>query len=388
MAIIKTYNKISDKGLRLFESTDFQVTDTSESPDAIVLRSQKLHDLTFNENLKAIGRAGAGVNNIPVDKCTDNHVVVFNTPGANANAVKELVIAGMLLSARDIVGGINFSRSLKNDGDQVGKLVEANKSKFKGTEISGKTLSVIGLGAIGVMVANAAIQLGLSVQGYDPYISVDRAWGLSTRVTKENNLQKLLETSDFVTVHMPLTDNTRNFLNAENMAYLNPSATILNFSRDGIVDESVILASLNEGKLHRYVTDFPTESLLTTDKVLPIPHLGASTQEAEENCAVMIANQVKNYMKYGNILNSVNFPNCSIEKSSEYRIAVATDNVPNMVGQITKVLADEGVNIAEMINKSKADLAYNIVDFNDKPSTNLISALESIEGVRFVRLFS
>lgn len=385
MSKIKTYNKIAQGGLNILIDSGFEVSDAIDNPDAIILRSEKLHTMTIESNLKAIGRAGAGVNNIPVDKCTNAGVVVFNSPGANANAVKELVIAGLLLSARDIFAGINYSKSLKGRGSEVNTLVEKNKALFKGIEISGKKLAVVGLGAIGVMVANAAVELGMSVSGYDPFISVDRAWGLSSSVIQASNLNKLLSGADFVSLHIPLTDSTKDFINSSCLSKLKNTATILNFSRPEIVDQEAIVTALNLGGIHRYVTDFPSELLLSSDKVIPMPHLGASTKEAEDNCAVMIGNQIKEFLDKGNVVNSVNFPTAILDRTGDYRLSIIHSNVPNMVGQITSAIANNGLNITEMLNKSRNDLAYTLVDINGDVSS-IVADLVAVEGIQHVRL--
>lgn len=383
---IRTYNKISNDGLGILKDKGFEVTDTNETPDGIVLRSEKLHSMEFPESLKAVGRAGAGVNNIPVDKCTEKGVVVFNTPGANANAVKELVLAGLLLSARDIVGGINYAQTLRGKGAEVHTLVEKNKSNFKGFELKGKKIGVVGLGAIGVMVANAAVHLGMQVFGYDPFISVDRAWGLSSSIKQATNLNKLLSEVDFVTLHMPLTDGTRDFVNKDRVSKMKKGAIVLNFSRPEIIEHGAILSALESGDLGKYVCDFPSEELLSNENVIAIPHLGASTGEAEDNCAVMIANQISDYLINGNIVNSVNFPTCHLEKTGDFRLAIINENVPNMVGQITAKLAEFNLNISEMINKGRGDIAYTLVDVSGNKVDGLAEAIQNIEGVLSIRV--
>ena len=383
---VKTYNKIASDGLEILLRENIEVSGSVLNPDIILVRSQDLQNEDLPESLMAIGRAGAGVNNIPVDKCTKKGVVVFNTPGANANAVKELVLASLFLAARDIVGGINYSKSLVGEGEAVDSLVEKNKALFKGFEIQGKRLSVIGLGAIGVMVANAGVALGMDVEGYDPFISVERAWGLSQSVKKAANINKMLNEADFVTLHMPLTEGTLHFVNKERLSKLKKGATVLNFARPEIINESDLLEAIRLGYVGKYISDFPTDNLLKNDHVICIPHLGASTQEAEDNCAVMIAQQTLDFLKHGNISNSVNFPNCEMERTGDFRLAIINDNVPNMVGQISKVLADRGLNISEMINKSKNDLAYTLVDINGIYVDELKSSLESIPGIKKIRV--
>ena len=382
----QVYNEIAPEGLKLLTEVGITIATNIDKPDAILVRSQKLHNITLNSNLKAIGRAGAGVNNIPVDKCTEKGIVVFNTPGANANAVKELCIAALLLSARDIVGGIEYARSLNGEGEQVGALIEKNKSNFKGVEIQGKTLGVIGLGAIGVMVANTAGSMGMKVLGHDPFISVDRAWGLSPAVKPAADLNKLLVKSDFITLHMPLTKETGEFLNKDRLHKMKKGVVVLNLSRPEIVNNEDILNALESNHLKRYVTDFPTEALIKNKQVLPIPHLGASTKEAEDNCAIMIGQQMKEYLQNGNIVNSVNFPNCEMDRSSDFRICILNKNIPNMVGQITSVLADEELNISEMLNKSRGAVAYTLVDVEQKPTESAIKRIKEIEGVIRLRM--
>jgi D-3-phosphoglycerate dehydrogenase / 2-oxoglutarate reductase len=383
---IQTRNSIAQEGLALFPKEKYQISDSGEAPDAIVLRSYNMHKDPLPTSLKAIGRAGAGVNNIPVDLCTQSGIVVFNAPGANANAVKELVLAGMLLAARNLIAGASYAMTLASEGARVPELVEKNKSRFSGFEISGKRLGVIGLGAIGMMVANNAVALGMRVEGYDPFISVKNAWALSDQVQPSVGLAKLLSGSDFITLHMPLTPDTNKFINAETLKTVKRGAILLNFARAEIVDNEAILEALDSGLLGKYVTDFPTEALIKHPNVICIPHLGASTEEAETNCAVMVANQIKDYLEDGNISNSVNFPNCTLERTGTYRLILMNENVPNMVGQITSLLAQDCLNIMEMVNKSRGNLAYNIVDFNGDPKTDLMDRLRGITGVRMARL--
>jgi D-3-phosphoglycerate dehydrogenase / 2-oxoglutarate reductase len=385
---VKTYNKIDPVGLNLLNGTKFDISDESKSPDFIICRSQNLHDLEINNNLKAIGRAGAGVNNIPIDKCIKNGVVVFNTPGANANAVKELVISGMLISARNIYQGIRYVSSLDVDNDNVAELVEKNKSKFKGTELKGKKLGVIGLGAIGIIVANYADKFGLDVIGYDPYLTVNRAWGLSSNIQQADSLKQILTECDFISFHMPLNDTTKHFLDSDKIKYLKKDCTVLNFSRSEIVDTESMIAALKLNKIYKYVSDFPTNELIKCDNYLGFPHLGASTKEAEQNCAKMIGNQIYEFAVNGNIINSVNFPNCSLPRVGISRLVLSNKNIPNMVGQITSILADNKINILEMLNKSKGDLAYTILDLSQTLSTELIDEIKSVEGVYFVRYFN
>jgi len=383
---IQTRNSIAKEGLALFPKETYAVSDSGDTPDAIVLRSYSMHKDALPASLKAIGRAGAGVNNIPVELCTQSGIVVFNAPGANANAVKELVLAGMLLAARNLIEGASYASSLHGEGARVPELVEKNKSRFSGFEIAGKRLGVIGLGAIGMMVANNAVGLGMSVEGYDPFISVKNAWALSDQVKPAVSLAKLLGDSDFITLHMPLTPETDKFINAEILKNVKPGAVLLNFARAEIVDNAAILEALDAGILGKYVTDFPTEALIQHPKVICIPHLGASTEEAETNCAVMVARQIKDYLEDGNISNSVNFPNCFLERTGESRLILMNENVPNMVGQIASLLAADGLNIMEMVNKSKGGLAYNIVDFNGAVKSDLLDRLRAITGVRMARI--
>lgn len=379
---IRTYNNISSKGLDLFDRDYFEVSDSVSDPDAIVLRSQKLHDETFSDSTLAIGRAGAGVNNIPIDRCSEQGIVVFNTPGANANAVKELVILGMLLAARNVVPALSFASSLKGQGEEVGPAVEKNKSQFVGFELKGKKLGVLGLGAIGLMVANAAVELGMEVEGYDPYLSVNRAWELSSSVKPATSLEKMLQTCDFLTVHVPFSDKTRSFLNEERIQHLKPTAVLLNFSRDALVDEEALKVALDAGKVARYVTDFPTDHLLNHERVISIPHLGASTGEAEENCAVMIATQIKDFVVNGNIKNSVNFPDCAMDRvEGATRLIVVNKNVPKIIGTVSSIMADHGINIVEMTNKSKGDYAYNIIDFEGNLADGALDAIKQVDGV-------
>jgi D-3-phosphoglycerate dehydrogenase / 2-oxoglutarate reductase len=382
---IKIYNKIDLNKTTGFNDKEFVFDENYDDPDSILVRSYKLHDMNINNSLKAIGRAGAGVNNIPVDLCTENSIVVFNTPGANANAVKEMVLTGMFLSARNIIGGIDFAKGLVGT-EGVAKIVEANKSKFAGYEIKGKKLGVIGLGSIGMMVANDCVYLGLDVMGYDPFISVDSAWGLLREVKPAPSLDPLLENSDIISLHMPLTEKTKSFINEARLKKMKKGAVILNFARAEIVDEDAIITALDEGHLRLYVTDFPTDKLLKHNKVISIPHLGASTKEAEDNCAVMISEQVADYLENGNIKNAVNFPDSYLERTSEFRLVVINKNIPNMVGQITAVLAEYQINISEMLNKSVGDIAYNIVDINNKPSEDVLNKIKNIEGITKVRL--
>jgi D-3-phosphoglycerate dehydrogenase / 2-oxoglutarate reductase len=381
---IQTFNKIAEKGLSLLPSDSFDVGPDVENPDAILLRSHKLHDMEFDGAVKAIARAGAGVNNIPVDRCTENGVVVFNTPGANANSVKELVISGLLLSSRRIHEGLSWVRSIESS-DDVTKLVEKEKSSFAGPEIAGKTLGVVGLGAIGVMVANAAMSLGMDVIGFDPYLSVESAWGLSRSVRRAKSLDALLGESDYISLHVPLNDGTEHMIGQKAVAKIKNGARLLNFARGGLVDTKAVLGALERGVLSSYVTDFPEPDLAKNEKVLAIPHLGASTPEAEENCAIMAARQLRAFLETGNIVNSVNFPNCEVDYTDRTRIVIANRNIPNMVGQYTTVLAKAGINILDLLNRHREDVAYNIIDLERSPSPETLDEIREIDGVISVR---
>jgi D-3-phosphoglycerate dehydrogenase len=345
-----------------------------------------MHDMELPDSLKAIARAGAGVNNIPISKCTERGIVVFNTPGANANAVKELVVAGMLLSSRKIVDGVNWAKTLIGNGDEVPKLVEKGKSNFAGPELKGKTLGVIGLGAIGMLVANAAEALGMRVIGLDPYISIDSAWHLSQTVEKAISLDSLLSESDYISLHIPLTDETKGFLDKGKFKVMKDGIRIMNFARGGLVNKADLFEALDEGKVASFVTDFPDEDLLKNEKVLCIPHLGASTPESEANCAVMAVNQVRDFLEDGNIRNSVNFPAARMARNGKYRLIIANRNIPKMVGNITSVLADENINISDMLNRHRDDIAYNIIDLDDDLNENQVAKIRSLDGVIMVRV--
>ncbi|NOR75946.1 MAG: 3-phosphoglycerate dehydrogenase [Draconibacterium sp.] len=384
---IQTLNKIDSDGLSLFPSANYKVADEQLNADAIVLRSFKMHDMEFPSSLKAIARAGAGVNNIPLEKCTNEGVVVFNTPGANANGVKELVIAGLMLASRDIVESVIWARTLIGKGDQVSSLVEKGKKNFAGQEIKGKTLAVIGLGAIGVLVANAAKALGMNVIGYDPYISVKHALKLSREVTWVEGIEPLLSQADYVTVNIPLTPETKGYINREKFAMMKDDVRILNFARGGLIDVADLKVAIASGKVTKYITDFPNEEELKMDGVISIPHLGASTKESETNCAIMAVNQVKDYLENGNIKNSVNFPEAKMELHNEARILIANRNVPNMVSQISTVLAAEGINIDNMLNKKRGEIAYNIIDVDSQAIDESIKEkLMAINGIFMVRI--
>jgi D-3-phosphoglycerate dehydrogenase len=383
---IQTLNKIDSDGLKLFPS-DYKISDEQPDADAIVLRSYKMHDMELPTSLKAIARAGAGVNNIPIDKCTEQGIVVFNTPGANANGVKELVLAGLLLSSRDIIGAVNWAQTLIGKGDEVASLVEKGKKNFAGQEIQGKTLAVIGLGAIGVLVANAASSLGMNVVGYDPYMTVRHALELNQNVSWVEGIEPLLAQADYVTVNIPLTPDTKGYINKEKFEMMKDGVKILNFARGGLVDNNDLKDAIAAGKVSNYITDFPDEDCLKMDKVISIPHLGASTKESETNCAIMAVNQIKDFLENGTIKNSVNFPNAEMELHNEARILIANKNIPNMVSQISTVLATEGINIDNMLNKKRGEIAYNIIDVNSKTIDESIKEkLMAIEGIFMVRI--
>lgn len=381
---IQTLNKISDNGLSLF-SKDYNIEDNMENPDAIIVRSAKMQGMEFGDSLISIARAGAGTNNIPVDECAEKGIVVFNTPGANANAVKELVVAGLLLSSRRIINGINWAQTLDTD---VAKAVEQGKGQFGGPELMGKTIGVIGLGAIGVMVANVAYSLGMNVIGHDPYISVHAAWGLSRHINYAESLDEVLSCADYISVHVPLLEDTAKMFNKDAFAKVKPGLRLLNFSRAGLIDNEDLKDAIDEGIVACYVTDFPTEDVLGNDNIIAIPHLGASTPESEENCAVMAVNQTRDYLENGNIVNSVNFPHCEMPWNTNWRITIMHKNVPNMVGQITSALAREHINIMDMINKSAGDWAYTIIDTSTEISASTLPALEKIEGIIRMRLLT
>jgi len=384
---IQTLNKIDTEGLALFPLGKYEIASEILNPDAILLRSFEMHNTELPATLKAVARAGAGVNNIPIDKCTENGIVVFNTPGANANGVKELVIAGMLLASRDISGGIEWAKTLIRQGDQVPALIEKGKTNFGGQEIQGKTLAVIGLGAIGVLIANAATALGMKVIGYDPYMSVKQALKLSREVIWVEGIQPLLSQADYVTINIPQTAETKGYLNKEKFKMMKPGVRILNFARGGLVNNNDLKDAIAEGKVARYVTDFPDETTLKMDKVISIPHHGASTVASETNCAIMAVNQTKEFLEHGNIINSVNFPDAEMDMHNEARILIANRNVPNMVSQISAVLGAEGLNIDNMLNKKRNEMAYNIIDV-DKPviDESIREKLLAIDGIFMVRI--
>ncbi|MBN8759472.1 MAG: 3-phosphoglycerate dehydrogenase [Thiobacillus sp. 65-69] len=381
---IRTLNAISARGLARLPQ-QYVVGGDVADPDAILVRSADMHGMDIPVSVRAIGRAGAGTNNIPVKKLSDRGVPVFNAPGANANAVKELVIAGMLMGARNLVGALKFVEGLTGTDEEMHKATEAGKKQFAGMELPGRTLGVIGLGAIGSHVAEAAIRLGMQVVGYDPAITVDAAWRLPSQVKRAENVEDVLRQADFVSLHVPLADATRNLINAQRIGAMRSNAVLLNFAREGVVDNAAVIEALDANKLHAYICDFPANALKGHARVVALPHLGASTEEAEENCAVMVAEQLADYLENGNILNSVNFPNVAMGRESGFRIGIANANVPNMVGQISAALAAAGLNIHNMVNKSKGDMAYTLVDVDSAVADPVIAQLAAIEGVLAVR---
>lgn len=378
-------NPIANIGLDLF-TEEYSKIDSFADADAVLVRSAAMHDLELPENLHTIARAGAGVNNIPLDKCAEKGIVVFNTPGANANGVKELVIAGMLLASRDIVGGINWVKEEKDNPD-IAKLAEKVKSNFSGSEIQGKKLGVIGLGAIGVLVANAATHLGMEVYGYDPYVSVDSAWNLSRGIKHSKTAEEIYKECDFITIHVPLMDATKKMINEDAIALMKSNVVILNFSRDLLVDEEALVKAISEGKVKKYVVDFPNPTTAGKDGVIVIPHLGASTEESEDNCAVMAVKQIKDFLENGNIKNSVNYPACDMGICENAgRVSINHKNIPNMIGQYTSKLAQFNINISDMINKSKGDYAYTILDTESAITEEVVKELASIDGVLKIRV--
>lgn len=383
---ILTLNNISVVGLEKLPRESYEVASEITHPDAILLRSFKMHDMEIPETLKAVGRAGAGVNNIPVEKLSGMGIPVFNAPGANANAVKELVLAGMLLGCRNIAAAWDYTRNLEGSDAELNKLVEAGKKQYAGFELPGRTLGVIGLGAIGRSVANMALDLGMNVIGFDPGITIEGAWQLSASVEKAGSVDEVLAKSDFITFHVPLIDATRNLINHERIKSLKKDVVILNFARDGIVDNDAISEGIKSDIIYAYVCDFPNNKLIRHERVYCLPHLGASTTEAEDNCAVMVANQVRDYLENGNIRNSVNFPDVRMERTDAgQRLCIVNSNVPNMLGQISTTLAEANLNIIDMLNKSRADVAYTLVDVDQEVSDDTISKISAIDGVLAVR---
>lgn len=386
---IRTYNKISDKGLSLFPQDKYLVQEGAEKPDAVLLRSHKLQGENLPESVIAVARAGAGVNNVPVADYTQKGIVVFNTPGANANAVKELVLAGMLLSSRGILQGKNFVDGLghMSDSAEMSKYLEAEKKRFAGYELAGKTLGIIGLGAIGSMVANAALALDMKVLGFDPALSVEAAWRLSSNVVRMESMQALLAEVDYLSLHVPAIPATKNMINADTLKLMKKEAVILNFARDAIVDSKAVLSALNKNTLRQYICDFPEPWLIGHDKVIALPHIGASTEEAEENCAVMAVNQLKEYLEKGNIRNSVNFPQTEMARGqAACRITFTNQNVSGVLGHVLSIFADNKVNVIDMVNKSRDEVAYNILDLQERPNESVVAAVKNVEHVISLRV--
>ena len=385
---VRTYNAISAKGLDRFSAEKYVVSEDCASPEAFILRSQKLHTETIPDSLLAVARAGAGVNNIPVSDYTEQGIVVFNTPGANANAVKELIVAGLLLGSRDIYGGMSYVQELGHidDSAQMGKLLEKEKKRFAGTEIVGKTLGVVGLGAIGSIIANLALDLGMNVIGYDPAISVEAAWQLSSRVERMESIEKLLASADFVTLHVPAIPATKNLINTKTLSEMKSTAKILNFAREEIVSTDDMVNALDKGVIAGYISDFPAPALLGRKDVILMPHIGASTEEAEENCAVMAVEQLKDFLENGNIHNSVNYPPTKMSRNGGSRITFCNSNVPKVLGQVLSLLADANLNVVDMVNKSRGEIAYNIIDLEGDIDGEIIDKVASVDGVMRVRL--
>ena len=385
---IRTYNAISSKGLSRFPADSYQVASECTDPDGILLRSQKMHTEVLPESVVAIARAGAGTNNIPVADYTEKGVVVFNTPGANANAVKELIVAALLMGSRDIYGGMNYVQGLTEitDSGEMSKLLEKEKKKFAGGEIQGKTLGVVGLGAIGSMIGNLALELGMNVVGYDPAISVEAAWQLSSSVERMENLEALLACSDFITLHVPAIPATKHLINSKTLAGMKSTAKILNFAREEIVSSADMVAALDAGVIAGYITDFPAPELLGRKDVLLMPHIGASTEEAEENCAVMAANQLMDFLENGNILNSVNYPKIRMSRNGGTRITFTNKNVPKVLGSVLSILADGEINVVDMVNKSRDEIAYKIIDIEGDLNDSLKAQIAAVDGVVHVRV--
>lgn len=379
-------NPIAKVGLKEL-GEGFTQTENIDEADAILVRSASMHEMEFNKNLKAIGRAGAGVNNIPLEKCAEEGIVVFNTPGANANGVKELVLAGLFLGARDVVGGIEWVKANKDD-ENIAKSAEKAKKAFAGSEIMGKKLGVIGLGAIGVLVANAAVHLGMEVYGYDPYISVTNAWHLSKHIKHAKNVEEIYKECDFITVHVPALADTKGMIGEDAIAMMKEGVVVLNFSRDVLVDSAAMIKGLESGKVKRYVTDFATPEIVGVKNTVVIPHLGASTAEAEDNCAVMAAEEIRDFLENGNIKNSVNYPNCDMGVRRKVRITILHKNILNMIGQFTAILTKENINIADMINKSRGEYAYTMIDVDSEVKDTVVEELEKVEGVKKVRVIA
>lgn len=385
---VRTYNALSDKGLSRFSADKYVVSEDCAAPEAFMLRSQKLHTEIVPDSLLAVARAGAGVNNIPVANYTEQGIVVFNTPGANANAVKELIVAGLLLGSRDIYGGMTYVQELGHidDSAEMGKLLEKEKKRFAGTEIVGKTLGVVGLGAIGSIIANLALDLGMNVIGYDPAISVEAAWQLSSQVERMESLEKLLASADFVTLHVPAIPATKHLINTKTLSGMKATAKILNFAREEIVSTDDMVNALDKGVISGYISDFPAPALLGRKDVILMPHIGASTEEAEENCAVMAADQLKDFLENGNIYNSVNYPPTKMSRNGGSRMTFTNSNVPKVLGQVLSVLADANLNVVDMVNKSRGEIAYNIIDIEGDIDEAVIDKVASVDGVMRVRL--
>lgn len=381
---VKLFNKIADIGINQFDKDKYEFSEEFENYDAVLVRSAKLHDVEFPKDLKCIARAGAGVNNIPLDKCSEQGIVVFNTPGANANAVKELVIAALLMSSRKITKGIEWVHTIKED--DMSKVVEKGKSNFIGPEIAGKKLGVIGLGAIGVLVANAAAALDMDVYGYDPYVSVQAAWTLKARVHHVKDLKQIFEECDYITVHVPYNDKTKNIVDAQGIESMKEGVRVLNFARGGLIDDDAMIKALEAGKIGAYITDFPSKELLKFDNVIGIPHLGASTPESEDNCAVMAAKEIMEFLETGNITHSVNLPDVQMAQGAKYRICIINRNIPDMLSSMTSNLAKVGVNIENMFSKGRGDYAYTILETNDEVSNELIDRIHEREGIISARL--
>ncbi|MGO9444703.1 MAG: phosphoglycerate dehydrogenase [Thiobacillaceae bacterium] len=381
---IQTLNKISSRGLARFPAT-YEVGDGVVNPDAILVRSANMHDMDIPASVRAIGRAGAGTNNIPVAKMNARGVPVFNAPGANANAVKELVVAGLLMGARNLIPAISFAASVNGTDAELHGAVEAGKKHFAGIELPGRRLGIIGLGAIGSLVADAAIKLGMTVIGFDPGITVEAAWRLPSSVKKAASVEEVIKNADFISLHVPLIDATRNLINTQRLALMRPGTILLNFSREGVVDNAAVVSALDEKRIRGYICDFPANVLKGRPDVVTLPHLGASTEEAEENCAVMVAEQVSEYLENGNIQNAVNFPNVQMDREAGFRVGIANSNVPNMLGQISTAMADAGLNIHNMVNMSKGDMAYTLVDVDSAVSDAALDRIRAISGVLAVR---
>jgi len=385
MYSVKILNKIAQCGLSKLDPDKYTISDSEENPDAILVRSAKMHDMEFGSNLLCVARAGAGTNNIPIDRCTESGIVVFNTPGANAVAVKELAICAMLLASRDVIGGINWVKTIADNGDQVGPMVEKGKSAFAGPELKKKTLGVIGLGAIGAKIANAAIRLGMKVYGYDPYLSVDAAWHLDSSIIHANELDEIYANCDYITLHIPYIPATKHFVNADTIAKMKDGVRIINLARGELVNDDDMIEALKAGKVAKYVTDFPNAKTANCENIIAMPHLGAATPESEDNCAIMAAKEARDYLENGNIKNSVNMPNAIMPRNGDPRICVINKNVPNVIAKITEYLSANGVNIENMVNAGRKTVAYTMIDV-DKLPEGIEDAIRGIEGVVRVRI--